>query len=160
MTSRRILPLLLAAFAAALPATASAQQKAKNIIFFLGDGMGPTVITAARIYRGGEGSLLHFERLMERTARIKTYSLDYQTTDSAPSMGSYMTGMKLNNDVISQAGARTINPTKEGVDQCGANNGTPAVTKGGVVRPRPQAAARRRRQDDAPGGRKRAHRFQ
>ncbi len=129
MTSRRILPLLLAAaFGAALPATASAQQKAKNIIFFLGDGMGPSVTTAARIYRGGEDSLLHFERLMERTARIKTYSLDYQTTDSAPSMGSYMTGMKLNNDVISQAGARTINPTKDGVDQCGANNGTPAVT--------------------------------
>ena len=129
MTSRRILPLLLAAaFGAALPATASAQQKAKNIIFFLGDGMGPSVTTAARIYRGGEDSLLHFERLMERTARIKTYSLDYQTTDSAPSMGSYMTGMKLNNDVISQAGARTINPTKDGVDQCGPNNGTPAVT--------------------------------
>ena len=59
MTSRRILPLLLAAaFGAALPATASAQQKAKNIIFFLGDGMGPSVTTAARIYRGGEDSLL------------------------------------------------------------------------------------------------------
>ena len=129
MTLRRITPLLLAACcSAAVSIPAAAQQQAKNIIFFLGDGMGPTTITAARIHRGGEDSLLHFERLMERTARIKTYSLDYQTTDSAPSMGAYMTGVKMNNDVISQAGARPIDPTKEGVDMCGAGNGTPAVT--------------------------------
>ena len=129
MTSRRILPLLLAAaFGAALPATASAQQKAKNIIFFLGDGMGPSVTTAARIYRGGEDSLLHFERLMERTARIKTYSNDYQTTDSAPSMGSYMTGIKINNDVISMKDARPIKTNKDGSDACGAGNGSAAVT--------------------------------
>lgn len=132
MTFKRINALLLAAafvpLGAAFATPAAAQQKAKNIIFFLGDGMGPTTITAARIYRGGEDSLLHFERLMERTARIKTYSNDYQTTDSAPSMGSYMTGIKINNDVISMADARSIRPSKDGVDQCGANNGTPAVT--------------------------------
>jgi len=132
MIFHRITPLLLAASCAAaiaaFPTSAAAQQPARNIIFFLGDGMGPSVITAARIYRGGEDSLLHFERLMERTARVKTYSLDYQTTDSAPSMGAYMTGVKMNNDVISQAGARPIAPGKEGVDQCGTNNGTPAVT--------------------------------
>jgi len=129
MTFTRFTPLLLAACCAtAFSTPATAQQKAKNIIFFLGDGMGPSVITAARIHRGGEDSLLHFERLMERTARIKTYSADYQTTDSAPSMGAYMTGVKMNNDVISQAGARPIEPNKDGIDQCGQNNGTPAVT--------------------------------
>lgn len=129
MTFRRFAPLLLAAACAAAAATpASAQQRAKNILFFLGDGMGPSVITAARIHRGGEDGLLHFERLLERTARIKTYSLDYQTTDSAPSMGAYMTGVKMNNDVISQAGARPIDPGKDGSDRCGANNGAPAVT--------------------------------
>jgi len=74
MTFTRFTPLLLAACCcAAFSTPAAAQQKAKNIIFFLGDGMGPTTITAARIYRGGEDSTLHFERLMERTARIKTY---------------------------------------------------------------------------------------
>ena len=132
MTFRRITPLLLAACCAAVPAIATAQapatKPAKNIIFFLGDGMGPTTITAARIYKGGEDSLLDFERLMERTARIKTYSNDYQTTDSAPSMGAYMTGVKMNNDVISMKDARPVEPTKEGVDQCKAGNGSAAVT--------------------------------
>ncbi len=134
MTFRRITPLLLAACCAAMPALAMAQAasrttpQAKNIIFFLGDGMGPTTITAARIFKGGEDSLLDFERLMERTARIKTYSNDYQTTDSAPSMGSYMTGIKINNDVISMKDARPIKTNKDGSDACGAGNGSAAVT--------------------------------
>lgn len=34
---------------------------AKNIIIFVGDGMGPNTITAARIYKSGEGSSLSFE---------------------------------------------------------------------------------------------------
>ena len=52
----------------ALPATAAGT--AKNVIFFLGDGMGPTTITASRIYRYGEGGKLTMDTL--RTARIKT----------------------------------------------------------------------------------------
>ena len=125
MTFRRFSPLLAACTLAA--ANASAAPQAKNIIFFLGDGMGPTTITAARIYKGGEDSLLNFERL-ERTARIKTYSNDFQTTDSAPSMGAYMTGIKINNDVISMKDARAIDPTDDGVDRCGAGNGAAAPT--------------------------------
>ncbi|MBY0573790.1 MAG: alkaline phosphatase, partial [Undibacterium sp.] len=77
---------------------AAAQSTAKNIIFFLGDGMGPTTVTAARIYKYGESGNLNMDTL-ERTARIKTYSNDAQTTDSAPSMAAYMTGVKMNNEV-------------------------------------------------------------
>src|SRR5689334_13505409 len=73
---------------------------AKNIIFFLGDGMGPATITASRIYKYGEDGSLNMDKL-ERTARIKTFSNDAQTTDSAPSMAAYMTGVKMNNEVIS-----------------------------------------------------------
>jgi alkaline phosphatase len=125
MNFRRISPLLAAC--ALMAANACATPQAKNIIFFLGDGMGPTTITAARIYKGGEDSLLNFERL-ERTARIKTYSNDFQTTDSAPSMGAYMTGIKINNDVISMKDARAIDPTPDGVDLCGSANGAVAPT--------------------------------
>jgi len=112
--------------------SAWAAPQAKNIIFFLGDGMGPTTIAAARIYRHGEEGLLNFERL-ERTARIKTYSNDFQTTDSAPSMGAYMTGVKINQDGISMKDARAIDPDKDAngnrtVDKCGANNGYVAPT--------------------------------
>ena len=142
MTTTRLSALLLAACfsagadaanPAATPATApAAKPQAKNILFFLGDGMGPTTITAARIFKAGEDGLLDFERL-ERTARIKTYSADAQVTDSAPSMGAYMTGVKINNDVISMKDAKPVAPGKDAngnltVDRCGANNGTAPMT--------------------------------
>ncbi|WP_020651968.1 alkaline phosphatase [Massilia niastensis] len=126
MTMKRLSPLLLAA-CCAVGANAGAAPQAKNIIFFLGDGMGPTTITAARIYKGGEEGLLNFERF-ERTARIKTYSNDFQTTDSAPSMGAYMTGIKINNDVISMKDARALEPGKAGIDLCGSGNGAASPT--------------------------------
>ncbi|NHZ95667.1 alkaline phosphatase [Massilia sp. CCM 8734] len=134
MTPSRFPLLLLAAACALAPSLAGAapQPAAKNIIFFLGDGMGPTTITAARIYRYKEEGLLHFER-MPHSARIKTYSNDAQTTDSAPSMGSYMTGIKINNDVISMADAKPFAPRKDAngnatIDACPAGNGRAAAT--------------------------------
>ena len=129
MTPTRLSALLLAAFCCA---NVHAAPAAKNIIFFLGDGMGATTITAARIYKYKEEGLLNMEK-MERSARIKTYSNDAQTTDSAPSMGAYMTGIKINNDVISMAGARAVSPTKDAngnntIDNCVAGNGQVAPT--------------------------------
>ena len=114
---------------------ATAAGEAKNVIFFLGDGMGPTTVTAARIYAYGEGGTLNMEKL-KRTARIKTFSKDAQTTDSAPSMAAYMTGVKMNNEVISMS-ADTVAWSPAGValgsrasNTCNtvANNGTPAPT--------------------------------
>jgi len=112
---------------------AHAAGEAKNIIFFLGDGMGPTTVTAARIYKYGEDGSLTMDTL-ERTARIKTFSADAQTTDSAPSMAAYMTGVKMNNEVISMS-LETVatNPGRDangnlGVNNCAAGNGTPATT--------------------------------
>lgn len=72
----------------------------KNVIFFLGDGMGMTTLTAARIYKVGEDGELTIDTLPE-TAFVKTYSNNAQVTDSAPSMAAYMTGVKMNNEVIS-----------------------------------------------------------
>ena len=74
----------------------------KNVIFFLGDGMGITTLTAARIYKVGEDGQLTIDTLPE-TGFVKTYSNDAQVTDSAPSMSAYMTGVKMNNDVISMS---------------------------------------------------------
>jgi alkaline phosphatase len=114
---------------------ATAAGEAKNVIFFLGDGMGPTTVTAARIYAYGEGGTLNMEKL-KRTARIKTFSKDAQTTDSAPSMAAYMTGVKMNNEVISMS-ADTVAWSSAGValgsrasNTCNtvANNGTPVPT--------------------------------
>ena len=138
MTRTLLSTLLLAACCGAATAQTATTMRlapkpqAKNIIFFLGDGMGPTTITAARIYKAGEDGLLDFERL-DRTARIKTYSADAQVTDSAPSMGAYMTGVKINNDVISMKDAKPVAPGKDGngnlsIDRCGAANGSAPMT--------------------------------
>jgi alkaline phosphatase len=132
MKTIRLCALLAAAFCAPAMAQSTSATQAKNVIFFLGDGMGPTTITAARIYKYHEEGLLNFERL-ERTARIKTYSADAMVTDSAPSMGAYMTGLKINNDVISLKDARPLAPGKDAngnptVDRCGSDNGAAPMT--------------------------------
>ncbi|WP_300438741.1 alkaline phosphatase [Zoogloea sp.] len=126
--------LCAAALALVGATSAFAAGEATNVIFFLGDGMGPTTVTASRIYKYGEAGQLTMESL-KRTARIKTYSLDGQTTDSAPSMAAYMTGVKMRNEVISMsADTQPRDPVTKrnytsGVDStCPAGNGTPVTT--------------------------------
>jgi hypothetical protein len=50
-------------------------------------------VTAGRIYNVGEAGKLAMEKL-PYAARVKTFSNDAQTTDSAPSTSAYMTGVK------------------------------------------------------------------
>ncbi len=107
---------------------APVQAAARNVIFFLGDGMGITTMTAARIYAVGEDGALTIDTLPE-TAFVKTYSNDAQVTDSAPSMSAYMTGVKTNNEVISMSpDTKAIEPTASLTGNCGANNGKSATT--------------------------------
>ncbi len=109
--------------------------EAKNVIFFLGDGMGPVTVTASRIYQYGEAGQLTMDKL-PRTARIKTYSKDAQTTDSAPSMAAYMTGVKMNNEVVSMSAATiAVAPGKDtatgvsnSVNNCLSSNGASVPT--------------------------------
>ncbi len=102
-----------AALAVLASGSSFAAGEAKNVIFFLGDGYGPVTYTAARIYTvKEEGSLV--TDTMPYTARVKTYSLDAQTTDSAPSMAAYTTGIKTRNDVISMNAATLALPYKPG----------------------------------------------
>ena len=103
LTRAFVKPLMVAGAIAVATSQAVAAGEAKNVIFFLGDGMGPVTVTASRIYKYGEGGKLTMETL-PRTARIRTYSLDAQTTDSAPSMAAYMTGVKMRNEVLSMDG--------------------------------------------------------
>ncbi len=81
------------------------RKKAKNIILFVGDGMGVSTITAARILEGqlkgqpGEENMLSFD-LFPYTAMAKTYNVDAQTPDSAGTMTAIMTGVKTNIGVL------------------------------------------------------------
>ena len=133
---KRTLPrtIIAATLALAFSNFANAAGEAKNIIFFLGDGMGPSTVTASRIYKYGEDGSLNMDKF-ERTARIKTYSNDAQTTDSAPSMAAYMTGVKMNNEVISMTPETIATPPGKdangnpGINNCAATgNGVAAVT--------------------------------
>ncbi|HEU4851161.1 MAG TPA: alkaline phosphatase [Telluria sp.] len=103
----------------------------KNVLFFLGDGMGITTLTAARIYAVGEEGMLPIDRLPE-SAFVKTYSNNAQVTDSAAGMSALMTGVKVNNYVVSMStDTPAIYPTKDanGNSQVSAcAGGKPATT--------------------------------
>ncbi|MDR2327124.1 MAG: alkaline phosphatase [Acidovorax sp.] len=105
----------------------------KNMLFFLGDGMGLTTMTAARIYAVGESGELTMDQLPE-TAFVHTFSRNAQVTDSAASMSAYMTGVKINSEVISMsADARAYDASGKPFalrydSSCPADNGRPMPT--------------------------------
>lgn len=80
--------------------------KAKNVILFIGDGMGVSTLTASRIFEGqlrgesGEENRLSFEEF-PYSALSKTYSVNQQTSDSAPTMSAIMTGIKTDEGILS-----------------------------------------------------------
>lgn len=70
-------------------------KQAKNIIFFIGDGMGLPTLSAARALKGGEEQKLSFEEFPD-VGLAKTYSLDYLVPDSASTATAYLCGVKGN----------------------------------------------------------------
>lgn len=73
--------------------------QARNVIFFIGDGMGYAQVQAARSYAGAP---LSFEGLPHQ-AQCTTYSADSSVTDSAAAGTALATGYKVNNGVLSLA---------------------------------------------------------
>ncbi len=110
----------------------SSTAPATNVIFFLGDGMGMTTQTAARIYKVGEDGELTMDTLPE-TAFVKTYSNNAQVTDSAPSMAAYMTGVKMNNEVISMTPETSAFDSTGKSYLSGTNSTCPASGNGKAV---------------------------
>lgn len=82
------------------------KTRAKNVILFIGDGMGISTVTAARILEGqrrgdpGEENRLSFETF-PHVALSKTYSWDQQTSDSAPTATALLTGYKAREGMLS-----------------------------------------------------------
>jgi alkaline phosphatase len=81
-------------------------QRAKNVILFVGDGMGVSTVTAARILEGqqrgedGEFNRLSFERFSDLSLSV-TASANQQTSDSAPTATAMVAGIKTNDGAIS-----------------------------------------------------------
>ncbi|KAJ8393168.1 hypothetical protein AAFF_G00068510 [Aldrovandia affinis] len=76
-------------------------HRAKNLILFLGDGMGIATVTAARILQGqmagktGEETSLNMDAF-PYLALSKTYNVDQQMPDSAGTATAYLCGVKAN----------------------------------------------------------------
>ncbi|KAL0268999.1 UNVERIFIED_CONTAM: hypothetical protein PYX00_010751 [Menopon gallinae] len=83
----------------------SNNKVAKNVIVFIGDGMGMTTITAGRIYqgqlrqRGGEGNSLSFDKFPV-TGLAKTYNVNTQVPDSASTATAIFSGVKTKHYVL------------------------------------------------------------
>ncbi|MBD3775358.1 MAG: alkaline phosphatase [Rhodobacteraceae bacterium] len=80
-------------------------DRARNVIIFIGDGMGVSTLTAARILAGenagvdGESFVTAMDSL-HHTALVRTYSHDGQVSDSAPTATAILAGIKTRNGVI------------------------------------------------------------
>ncbi|KAF3690204.1 Alkaline phosphatase [Channa argus] len=78
---------------------------AKNLIFFLGDGMGVPTVTAARILKGqlkgqsGEETLLEMDKF-PFLSLAKTYNTNAQVPDSAGTATAYLCGVKANEGTV------------------------------------------------------------
>jgi alkaline phosphatase len=102
---------------AARAAAAPSSARARNVIIFVGDGMGVTTVTAARIYAGqragrdGESNALTMDTF-PHTAFSRTYSDDMQISESASTATAIVSGLKTKGGGLGlTAGAR--------LNQCG-----------------------------------------
>ncbi|XP_076722086.2 intestinal-type alkaline phosphatase [Callospermophilus lateralis] len=102
------------------------QTSAKNLIIFLGDGMGVPTVTATRILKGQMQGKLgpetplamdHFPYM----ALSKTYSVDRQVPDSASTATAYLCGVKANYKTIGLSAAARF-------DQCNTTRGNEVIS--------------------------------
>uniref|UniRef100_A0A8D3DLE1 Alkaline phosphatase n=1 Tax=Scophthalmus maximus TaxID=52904 RepID=A0A8D3DLE1_SCOMX len=86
------------------------QNKAKNLILFLGDGMGVPTVTAARILKGqlsgqsGEETQLEMDKF-PFVSLAKTYNTNAQVPDSAGTATAYLCGVKANEGTVGVSAA-------------------------------------------------------
>ncbi|KAM4740599.1 alkaline phosphatase, tissue-nonspecific isozyme isoform 1-T2 [Anableps anableps] len=86
------------------------RNKAKNLILFLGDGMGIPTVTAARILKGqlsghsGEETQLEMDKF-PFVSLAKTYNTNAQVPDSAGTATAYLCGVKANEGTVGVSAA-------------------------------------------------------
>jgi alkaline phosphatase len=96
MSSRRLIaPILILA---PLLLGADRSGPARNAVLFIGDGMGVSTMTAARLYAAGAGGRLAME--LPHTALVRTYSLDRMVSDSAATATAILSGEKVESGIL------------------------------------------------------------
>ncbi|XP_053676958.1 alkaline phosphatase-like [Anopheles nili] len=78
------------------------EHRAKNVVFFIGDGMSLTTVAAARMYMGNENMSLSFEQF-PYFGLTRTYCVNRQVADSACTATAYLSGVKTNYGMINVA---------------------------------------------------------
>ncbi|XP_062987863.1 intestinal-type alkaline phosphatase 1-like [Elgaria multicarinata webbii] len=101
-------------------------HRAKNLILFLGDGMGIPTVTATRILKGQLQGHLGPETPLAMdafpyVALSKTYNVDRQVPDSAGTATAYLCGVKGNYETIGVSAAARL-------DQCNTTAGNEVVS--------------------------------
>lgn len=96
-------------------------RRARNVIIFIGDGMGVTTVTAARIYAGqsqgldGESYSLAIDTF-PHVALSRTYGADAQIADSAPAATALLSGVKTDAGVVGLTSAATPGDCESGAN--------------------------------------------
>ena len=119
---------------AAIDARLAAQpivKRAKNVILFVADGMGVGTNFAIRVFDGQQKGMLGEENVLPyeafpNVALVKTYNINAQTPDSAPTAGAMNTGVKQRFNLIN-LGENAI--TKD----CATEAGNELTTFGEIV---------------------------
>ena len=86
------------------------KQKAKNIILFIGDGMGPNQVALAKFATGGPDHKLSFENF-PITGIVYNHSSDSLYTDSAAAATTWATGVKTKNGYLAVDAEKKFLPT-------------------------------------------------
>ena len=106
--------------------------RAKNVIIFIGDGMGISTVTAARIFDGqskglkGEEHALAFEDF-ENVALVKTYNTNAQVPDSAGTATAILSGYKTNIGAVNVRPNESVN--KMVLESCVLKNSPATLTQ-------------------------------
>lgn len=106
-------------------------KRAKNVILFIADGMGVGTNYAVRVFDGQQKGMLGEENVLPyeafpNVALVKTYNINAQTPDSAPTAGAMNTGVKQRFNLIN-LGENAI--TKD----CGTEAGNQLTTFAEIV---------------------------
>ncbi len=96
-----------------LAAPPPSPKRARNLVLFVGDGMGLSTINTASIY-GHQHSRALFIQSLPHLGLSDTSSADSWVTDSAAGMTALMTGSKTLNGVISQGPQGLVRGKKDG----------------------------------------------
>lgn len=108
-------------------------QKPFGIILFIGEGLTPERLTAARIYSGGADTPLAIDSL-GYTALLRNYSADFATPDQAAAASALATGVKVNNGALGRdAGGKVLINLLELAHESGRTTGL--ITNGRLTSP-------------------------